>query len=419
MEPMNVTRSLIVRSVRKSILNPLIAAVLLPLAASSPGQVNDGLAFSTSLTSLSTTASFQPMGQGPKGSGGVWSRAWGVSAEGTVVGTYLALSADGVFLQTHAYRWTDKTGFQDLGTLNPPNQEAEAYAVSDDGSKVVGWSRGISGYQRPYRWTAAGGMQELSKVPGTDAYASGISNDGDVIVGAFYVDAEGSWHAFRWNGKNVTDLGFLKKGHDRMKTGENSKGEAVCGLGTAVVGSTVDSSGIQTAFRWQKHKMQNLGGVGTNNLSYAEDCSDDGSVVVGTSMDDLGNLLATRWSSTQILSLGTLGGNMSESHGSSADGSIVVGGAGLPFVNGVSQFSAFRWSSASGTEQLTKVLENLLGVDRVQFCHQVPCPPGTWFIDLALGVSSDGAMIVGTTWDPNLQAPYNVEAFRAVVPVAR
>jgi len=404
-------RSLIIR---KSILNPLILAVLFLLVASSPGQTNDGSASSTSLLS---TASFQPIGQGPKGSGSVFSRAWGVSLDGTVVGTFLTPSADGVSLQTHAFRWTEDTSFQDLGTLNPPNQAAEAYAVSDDGSKVVGWSTGVSGYQRPFLWTAASGMQELPKVPGSDAYASGISNDGSVIVGAFFVDGEG-WHAFRWNGKNVTDLGFLKKGHDKIKAGGNSKGEGVCGLGTAVVGSTVDISGIQTAFRWdKKQRMQNLGGVGTNNTSYAEDCSDDGSVVVGTSMDDLGNLLATRWSPTQILSLGTLGGDMSESHGSSGDGSIVVGGAGLPFVDGISQFSAFRWSSANGTEQLSRVLENLLGVDKVQFCHQVPCAPGTWFIDLALSVSSDGAVIVGTTWDPNLPAPFNVEAFRAIVPV--
>jgi len=392
------------------ILTVLIVAVL---SAISTGQPNSSLASSSSSF---TAPIFQPIGQGPKGSGSVFSRAWGVSVDGTVVGSFLTPSADGVFLQTHAFRWTEETSFQDLGTLNPPNQAAEAYAVSDDGSKVVGWSTGVSGYQRPFLWTAARGMQELSKVPGTDAYASGISNDGSVIVGAFYMDGEG-WHAFRWNGRNVTDLGFLKTGHDKVKTGGNSKGEGICGLGNAVVGSTVNSSGIQTAFRWQKPKMQNLGGVGTNNLSYAEDCSDDGSVVVGTSMDDLGNLLATRWSPTQILSLGTLGGDMSESHGSSGDGSIVVGGAGLPFVDGISQFSAFRWSSANGTEQLSRVLENLLGVDKVQFCHQVPCAPGTWFIDLALSVSSDGAVIVGTTWDPNLPAPFNVEAFRAIVPV--
>lgn len=107
---------------------------------------------------------------------------------------------------------------------------------------------------------------------------------------------------------------------------------------------------------------------------------------------------------------------MSESHATSADGSIVVGGAGLPFVNGISQFSAFRWPSANGKiEQLSRVLENL-GVSNVQFCHQIPCPAGTWFIDLAMGISPDGSVIVGTTWDP---ITGEEEAFRAVVPTSK
>lgn len=297
---------------------------------------------------LLTTPSFQPLGLGP---GGVQSRAWDATADGSVVvGTFWA--PNGFFTPPHAYRWT-AGAFQDLGTLNPSAQEAEAYGVSDDGSKIVGWSRGGSGFQRPFLWTAAGGMQELFNVPGSDAKATDISHDGSVIVGSFYVDAEGSWHAFQWSNGAVIDLGRLSGGRD-------SKAQAVCGAGSAAVGSTVDSTGIQRAFRWQGGTMQNLGGVGKNSLAYAEDCSNDGSVVVGTSMDDKGNLLATRWDPTGIRSLGTLGGDMSESHASSADGSIVVGGAGLPFVNGISEFSAFRWSSASGKiEQLSQVLQNL------------------------------------------------------------
>ncbi len=350
---------------------------------------------------LLTTPSFQPLGLGP---GGVQSRAWDVSADGSVVvGTFWA--PNGSFATPpHAYRWTAGV-FQDLGTLNPNAQEAEAYAVSDDGSTVVGYSRGLSGFQRPFVWTAATGMQELSNVPGSDAKATDISHDGSTIVGSFFVDAEGSWHAFRWSGGVVTDLGFLAGGHD-------SKAQAVCGLGAAVVGSTVDSTGVQRAFRWQNGVMQNLGGVGKNSLAYAEDCSDDGSTVVGTSMDDKGNQLATRWSSKGPQSLGTLGGPSSEAHASSANGAIVVGGAGLPAINGVSEYSAFRWTSAGGkTEQLSQVLQSL-GVNNVTFCNQVPCPAGTWFIQFALGTSTDGSVIVGDVVDPN----GNTQAFRAVVP---
>jgi hypothetical protein len=57
------------------------------------------------------------------------------------------------------------------------------------------------------------------------------------------------------------------------------------------------------------------------------------------------------------------------------------------------------------------VLQNL-GVNNVQFCNQVPCPAGTWFIQLALGISPDGSVIVGDTIDPN----GNSQAFRAIVP---
>lgn len=342
-------------------------------------------------------ARFEPLGLGPNSA---QSRAWDVSADGSVVvGNFWAI--DGFFRPPHAYRWTAGT-FQDLGTLNPNAHEAEAYAVSDDGSKVVGWARGLSGFQRPFVWTAASGMQEVSNVPGSDAKATDISPDGTIIVGSFYVDAEGSWHAFRWQNGVVTDLGFLSGGRD-------SKGQAVCALGGAVVGSTLDSASIQKAFRWRNGTMQDLGGVGRNNLAYAEDCSENGNIVVGTSMDDKGNQLATRWDA-RARSLGTLGGSSSEAHAVSRDGSVVVGGAGLPFVNGISEYSAFRWTSATGKiEQLSRVLQSL-GVT-TPFCHQVPCPSGTWFIQLALGISSNGNVIVGDVIDPN----GNSQAFRAVL----
>jgi probable HAF family extracellular repeat protein len=157
--------------------------------------------------------------------------------------------------------------------------------------------------------------------------------------------------------------------------------------------------------------IQNLGGLPGVQTSYAEGCSNDGSVVVGSSTDDKGNLLATRWDATGISSLGALGGSSSEAHAVSADGSVVVGGAGLPFINGVSEFTAFRWTAATGKmEQLSSVLQNL-GVT-TPFCSAVPCPPGTWFLQLALGISSDGSVIVGFAQDPN----GHLQAYRAVVP---
>lgn len=351
--------------------------------------------------SASATASFQPLGLGPPGA--VQSFAWDASAGGSVaVGTSWVQA--GSAFPPHAIRWSGGA-FQDLGTLNPNAQEAQALAVSDDGSKVVGWSRGTSGFQRPFLWTATGGMQELPNVPGTDAIAADISPDGSIVVGRF--DGGNGWHAFRWSAGVVTDLGFLPGGR-------NSKAEAACGLGAAIVGSTEDSNIIQRAFRWRSSGgMENLGGVGKDSLAYAEGCSDDGNVVAGTSMNDKGNLRPTRWDPNGPRDLGTLGGNSGEAHAISSDGAIVVGGAGLPFVNGISEFSAFRWTTATRKiEQLSRVLENA-GVT-TPFCHAVPCPAGTWFLQLALGISSDGNVIVGFAIDPNGAS----QAFRAVVPTS-
>ena len=184
-----------VRRIRIALLILLALALVVPVAASGSGGSGGGGGGTST-----TGASFQPLGLGP--AGGVQSFAWDVSADGSVVvGT--SWVQDGPFFPPHAVRWVSGT-VQDLGTLNPSAQEAQALAVSDDGSRVVGWSRGTSGFQRPFLWTATGGMQELANVPGSDAIATDISRDGSVIVGRFDVPAEGSWHAFRWSGGVVT-----------------------------------------------------------------------------------------------------------------------------------------------------------------------------------------------------------------------
>lgn len=350
---------------------------------------------------LAQTVSFQPLGLGPSG---VQSFAWDASANGTVVvGTYWVPSPNGFSMRQLGFRW-EAGVFQDLGALNPNAPEVQALGVSDDGTKVVGWSRAISGFQRPFLWTAAAGMQELPNVPGSDAVASDISPDGNIVVGYFF-DSQG-YHAFEWNGGAMAILPSLPNGFD-------AKGQAVCGAGAAFVGSALRSDQSQTATRWTVNGIQDLGGLQGVQTSYAEGCSNTGSVVVGSSTDANGHVVAVRWDGTGARSLGALGGTSSEAHGVTGDGSIVVGGAGLPFINGVSDFAAFRWTSATGKmEELSKTLQNA-GVAG-PFCHTTPCPAGTWFLELALGVSSDGSAIVGVAQDPNGA----LQAFRSIVPVA-
>src|SRR5688572_13609039 len=114
-----------------------------------------------------TSASFQPLGLGPAGIPSVQSDAWDASADGSVViGEYW--EPNGPFFRRRGFRWRAATGMQDLGALNPNAIEVQPLAVSSDGSKIVGWARGMSGSQRPFLWTTTGGMQELVEVPGTD-----------------------------------------------------------------------------------------------------------------------------------------------------------------------------------------------------------------------------------------------------------
>ena len=77
---------------------------------------------------------------------------YSVSADGSVI---VGRASNG-----NAFRWTAAGGMQDLGTLG--GFGSAAYDVSDNGSVIVGDSSIASGAGRAFRWTAAGGMKNLS-----------------------------------------------------------------------------------------------------------------------------------------------------------------------------------------------------------------------------------------------------------------
>jgi probable HAF family extracellular repeat protein len=113
--------------------------------------------------------------------GGVWSEAYGVSADGAVVVGWAENAAG----QWRAFRWTAMEGMQNLGTL-PGGDWSVASGVSANGRVVVGWSYNAAGRQRAFRWTASGGMQDLGTLGGRESYAYGVSADGAVVVGWAY-----------------------------------------------------------------------------------------------------------------------------------------------------------------------------------------------------------------------------------------
>jgi probable extracellular repeat, HAF family len=186
----------------------------------------------------------------------------------------------------------------------------------------------------------------LGTLPGSDrSWASGVSADGSVVVGVAYY-APGQYRAFRWTAAGgMQDLGTLG--------GDWSWASAVSADGSVVVGEAENAAGQRRAFRWTAASgMQELGTLGGWG-SVAHGVSADGSVVVGWADNAVGKIRAFRWTEASgMQDLGTLpGGGWSEAYGVSADGSVVVGRA----LN-----AAFRWTAAGGMEDLNITYAHLL-----------------------------------------------------------
>jgi probable HAF family extracellular repeat protein len=254
-----------------------------------------------------------------------------------------------------------------LGTLG--GDWSEAYGVSADGSVVVGWARNAAGQRRAFRWTAAGGMQDLGTLGGGESWAWGVSADGSVVVG-WARNAAGQNRAFRWTAAGgMQDLGTLGRRWERGlwrfrrwlrggRLGSQRRRAAAC--------LSLDGGG------WDAGPRHAAGGDGSG----AYGVSADGSVVVGWAHNAAGQWRAFRWTAAGgMQDLGTLGGDWSEASGVSADGSVVVGWA----QNAAGLSRAFRWTAAGGMQDL-----GTLG--------------GDW--SEALGVSADGSVVVGWAQTP-------------------
>ena len=279
--------------------------------------------------------------------------------------------------------------FVPLGNL-PGQLRSQAWAVSADGSTVVGNSSGRG--QEAFRWTAADGMVGLGYLPGGsengNSFAEGVSADGSVVVGySTYSANNQAPEAFRWtSGGGMVGLGFL---HD---FGLDSISEA---SGISADGSLVDGDGQNAAGNGQEFLWTAAGGMvaldlGQPTSTQLVPISADGSTLVGSASGE-----AFRWTAAGGLKgLGYLpGGSSSVATGVSANGSVVVGYSNPPY-------GPFIWDSKHGMRDLSLVLTGL-GIDMTGWMDLEPS-----------GVSADGQTIVGNGTNPEGQQ----EGWIAIIP---
>ena len=229
-----------------------------------------------------TALQFQP------GSPDRYGTADGVSADGSIIVGSAAFGS-----VEHAFRWVggaEKGVMTSLGVSN--GDRSRALDASADGSVVVG----IVGYPRrsaidqvAFRWVedakapAGGGTMTLLHSARAATFASAVSADGAVVVGAREFD--GQREAFRWERGVLTGLGALRSGEFL-----HSEAYAVNSDGSVVVGDAETATGGIEAFRWTRadgmksvRQLLEAAGVRLDGwyLMKATAVSQDGRVIFG------------------------------------------------------------------------------------------------------------------------------------------
>jgi len=346
-----------------------------------------GVAVTTVLFSCSSgqaaAPSFEGLGDLPGGN--FKSVAYGVSADGSVVvGASVIDSSAPSGDRWEAFRWENgvMTG---LGDLPGGVFESEGFAVSADGSVVVGAS--VIAYPdlwEGFRWEN-GLMSALGLPP-----AIGVSADGSVVVGI---------SGFRWENGAMTTVGDLPGG------GSSSSCYDVSADGSVVVGYSSSANGDE-AFRWEGGVITALGylpGASLPGWSAAAGVSADGSVVVGASeSQDSGPVWqAFRWENGVMTALGGLPREYfiaSMAYDVSVDGSVIVGESRTGQHD---RNTAFIWTEATGMLNLREVL-TALGLDL-----------SGWHLFEGAGISDDGFTVVG---GGHGYSPYGYQGWIATLP---
>jgi probable HAF family extracellular repeat protein len=273
-----------------------------------------------------------------------------------------------------------------------------ATGLSDDGSVVVGSNTALAA-PGAFRWSSADGIEYIGTLGGNRSWAYDVSGDGNTVVGRAR-RADFADRGFVWIKGATTGVAGNRQMYELQELSDHADDqyvEAISGAGRYVIGSEHSADGWQPV-RWDIGGLQNgnLETIGLGTLTgtgadyaFGSDISDDGRVVIGHSETaNRGGTHAYRWvegatggvaANRQMYDLGTLGGDHSWGNAVSGDGNIVVGQSTT--ASGLNE--GFRWSEATGMVAVAEWLRGA-GVD-----------VGTNVIDTATDTSADGSVVVG------------------------
>jgi probable HAF family extracellular repeat protein len=311
-------------------------------------------------------------GLGDLSGGQFYSKAYGISADGsTVVGQ----SVSGLIVGAtdvkgpEGFRWTVREGMQGLGDVAGGSFGSSAHDVSGDGTFIAGWVTGETG-QLAARWDA-GGWFPVDRSP-SDAAA--ISQGGETLVGAVGQDAA-RWFIFEGAGGETLGPG---------------RANDVSADGSLVVGA-FQSSGTTVAFRWTPTAGgARLGFLPGGSSSTANGVSTNGEAIVGVSTSANGTeafLRAETINGPVMTGLGDLpGGAFFSAANATSDGQTIVGSG----TTGNGQ-EAFVWDPTNGMRNLKDVLETQYGLSTRLV---------GWTLVEATDVTPDGNSIVGWGINP-------------------
>ena len=259
---------------------------------------------------------------------------------------------------------TSAASFSGLGDLSGSDFYSYGYALSGNGTTVVGESHSVNGTEA-FRWNGA--MTGLGDFTGGifESSARGTNSDGTTVVG--YGTTLTGRTGFTWN-TTTTTLTPLAP----IQAGGESQAYAVSGNGLIAVGSSDSLLGVQ-ATSWAGGAPVPLGDLsGGAFRSEALAASGNGLVIVGDS-DSANGTEAFVWNGT-MSGIGDLDGGAFDSmaFGVSPNGALVVG----------------RGESASGDEAfLYQSGPGMVGLGDL---------PGGTFESTAFDVT-DGGVVVGTS----------------------